>query len=71
MQKHQITQYNMNIGRAFKLLKPLGPMRRGEIVSCFAEEKDYIWLFLPRDWCGARQVKLSKKLARELLEDTY
>ncbi len=62
MEHSQISQIRNIVGVSFKLLKDLGPFKEGEIVICFAQKGDYLWILLPRDWCGVRQIKLNVRL---------
>ena len=61
MKAYPIQRYSAQ-GHTFKLKQPLGPIQAGEAVHCFAEDEKYLWLYLPRDWFGVRQVKLNKTL---------
>ena len=64
MKTYLINRYQTAVskGHTFKLKRPLGTIQEGETVHCFAEDKDYLWLYLPRDWHGVREVKLKKTL---------
>ena len=55
-------------GHTFRLKKNLGNINRGEKVHCFAEDEHYIWLHLPREWFGVRELKLKKSLREYFLE---
>jgi hypothetical protein len=49
------------IGMPFVLTQALGPFKPGEMLYCIAKESDSLWVLLPREWCGVRQIKLCRK----------
>lgn len=58
-------------GHTFRLKKNLGNIQKGEQVHCFAEDEEYLWIYLPREWHGVRQVKLKKELLDHFMERLY
>jgi len=49
------------------LKKEFANLEPGEKIFCFAESKDYYWVFLPRQWLGIVQVKVSKELLLSII----
>ena len=48
------------VGLPLMLTEPLGPFQAGEVLHCIAKQKECIWVLLPREWCGIRQIKIGK-----------
>ncbi len=63
---HDSMQY---LGKSFVLLSAMGPFRKGSIVTCFAEEESFVWIYLPYEWCGIRQLKVDRKTAKIIFQE--
>ncbi|MBM75363.1 MAG: hypothetical protein CMK59_08170 [Proteobacteria bacterium] len=63
---HDNMQY---LGKSFVLLSAMGPFRKGSIVTCFAEEQSFVWIFLPYEWCGVRQLKIDRQTAKIIFRE--
>ena len=57
------------LGKSFVMLSSMGPFRKGSIVTCFAEEEAFVWVYLPYDWCGMRQLKIDRDTAQILFQE--
>ena len=57
------------LGKSFVMLSSMGPFRKGCMVTCFAEDEEFIWVYLPYDWCGIRQLKIDRHTAQILFQE--
>ena len=57
------------LGKSFVMLSSMGPFRKGCMVTCFAEDEAFVWVYLPYDWCGIRQLKIDRDTAQILFKE--
>ena len=59
-------------GMTCRLKEDLGPFRKGDALYCFEVERNgKVWLYLPHDWHGVRQICMSHETAVKLLVRDY
>ena len=64
---HLIHKESNYTGKVYQLKRKLGPFPQGVQVYCFAHVGDKVWLELPAEWAGVKQVNLNVEVFKSVI----